>query len=116
MTIDGAAPIGFPMTFEQTVDEAMQLLPVEKASDGNDTSFTAATIGDVDAVNFLFLRAVDRALGIRVEGGEATNVAIRLDAGGFILIGKATALTDTNITVNNNSGAVAKLSGIAGGT
>ena len=115
LTIDEKVPLGFPLTFTQDVDEITQLIPSEKSADGNATSFTALSIGDVDTVQFLFFKAISQALGLRIEGSESSSTAIRLDAGGFLLAGKVT-LTDSNITLNNNAGAVGTYNCLAGGT
>lgn len=108
--------LGFPINRRLEVDEVQALGPSEKANDGNDTTFTAVAIGDVDSVQALFYQVIDQAGGVRLEGGEATNVAVRLNAGGFVLIFGATGITDTNITDNNNSGSTLKKRVLAGGT
>ena len=101
------------MQFTQVVDE-LQQFDYEEPADNNDTTFSALPIQEVDSVQFLYMKAVNAA-GLRVEGSELTNVAIRLSANGFIIIGNCT-LTDTNITVNRNAATVARLEGLAGGT
>ena len=113
LTIDNISVRGFPVQFTQVVDE-LQQFDYEEPADNNDTTFSALPIQEVDSVQFLYMKAVNAA-GLRVEGSELTNVAIRLSANGFIIIGNCT-LTDTNITVNRNAATVARLEGLAGGT
>lgn len=98
-----------------TVDEVQYFDPYEKAADGGDTTFVALPVGEVDSVKVLAFHAVDQALGLRAEGGEATNVAIRHDVGGFLVAGGVT-IPDSVLTVNNNAGATAKIRGLAAGT
>ncbi len=108
--------LGFPVRARLSTDEDTFLPDISKAADGNDTSFTALSIGEVDSVQAFFYQAIDQALGVRVEGGESSNTAIRLNAGGFILIFDAVGITDSNITDNNNAGAAARVKSIAAGT
>jgi len=107
--------LGFPLNKRITVDEVQSFGPTEEADDTNDTTFSQIPVDEVASVKAFVYQAIDQALGVRIEGGEATNVAIRLDAGG-ILIAFGATITATNITVNNNSGSTAKQRGLAGGT
>ena len=113
LTIDNVNVRGFPVQLTQVVDE-LQQFDYEEPADNNDTTFSALPVQEVDTVQFLYMKAL-QAVGLRVEGGEGTNVAIRLSANGFIIIGSCT-LTDSNITVNRNAATVARLEGLAGGT
>lgn len=114
LKIDGDEANGFPLRRRLEVDE-VQRFNTQEADDGNDTTFSALPVGEVDSVQVLVYDSVDQATGVRLEGGEATNVAVRLNAGGLVAVFNGT-LTDTNLTVNNNSGAVARIKGLAGGT
>jgi hypothetical protein len=107
--------LGFPLNRRITVDEVQLFGPTEEADDGNDTTFSQVPVDQVASVKAFIWQAVDQAMGLRVEGGEATNVALRYDAGGIHISFGAT-ITATNITVNNNSGSTAKQRGLAGGT
>ena len=113
LTIDNVNVRGFPVQLTQVVDE-LQQFDYEEPADNNDTTFSALPVQEVDTVQFLYMKAL-QAVGLRVEGSELTNVAIRLSANGFIIIGNCT-LTDSNITVNRNAATVARLEGLAGGT
>ncbi|MEE9586108.1 MAG: hypothetical protein V3W09_04330 [Nitrososphaerales archaeon] len=118
LKVDGfeAQSLGFPIKRRVEVDEFQPFAPYEKANDGDDTTFTALPIGGLPAsTQVLIYQAVDQALGLRTEGGEATNVANRLNAGGIIVMIDA-AITTSNLTDNNNSGAIAKVKGAVGGT
>ena len=108
--------LGFPLTARMTVDEFHAAGPYEEANDALDTTFSALPVGEIDSVRVFFLQALDQAIGQRLEGGEAGNTAVRLNAGGFIFIFNATGLTDTNLTINNNSGVTAQILPIVGGT
>jgi hypothetical protein len=110
---DGKPVTGFPVNVVQSVDEAQQF-DHEKAADNNDTSFSALPVGEVDTVAALLLVAQD-AIGQRLEGGEATNVAVRISAGGGF-VGWGLSLTDSNLTVNRNAATVARIRGGAFGT
>lgn len=111
--IDGASVPGWPVTIVKDADEAA-VFNFTHAGDSNDTSFTALPIGEVDSVEAL-LFLTNSAAGIRVEGGEGTNVAIRLAAGGGLVIW-GSSLTDTNVTANINSATAGQMLGAAVGT
>lgn len=113
LLIDRDRVRGFPVQITQNIDE-IQEFDYEEPGDSNDTTFSVLPVQEVDTVQFVYLKARD-AVGVRIEGGEGTNVAIRLSANGYIIIGNCT-LTDTNLTVNRNAATVARLVGIAGGT
>jgi hypothetical protein len=113
LTIDNDTVRGFPVQFVQVVDE-LQQFDYDEPADNNDTSFSTLPVQEVDSVQFLFVKAL-QAIGLRLEGGEAGNTAIRLSANGFLIVGNCT-LTDSNITVNRNAATVARLEGLGGGT
>lgn len=108
--------LGFPLNRRVEVDEVQLMGPVDKADDGDDTTFSQVPIDSVASVEVLVYQAIDQALGLRVEGGESSTTAILLDAGGLVLIFDATGITVTNITDNNDSGSTAKRRGLAAGT
>jgi len=101
------------LTVLQTVDE-LQEFDYEEPADNNDTTFSALPVQEVDTVQLLVVHAVD-AIGLRIEGGEAGNVAVRLSANGGLLMWKGT-LANTDVKVNVNSASVARLRGLGAGT
>jgi len=111
--VDGVPVRNFPLTISQTVDE-WQEFDYEEPGDNNDTTFSVLPVQEVDTVQLLVLSAVN-AVGVRLEGGEAGNVALRLGANGGVVVWNV-ALADTNLTVNVNSISAARLRGIGGGT
>lgn len=113
--VDGARmeQIGFPMTLRATRAE-FQAFNYLEPNDGNDTTFSALPVEQVATLRDLLATAIDQAIGIRLEGGEAGNIAIRLSANGLVLVFNGT-ITATNVTVNNNSGQNARLRGFGAG-
>lgn len=111
--VDGNPVRGFPKNLLLSVDETQEF-DYEEPGDSNDTTFSALPIGEVDSVQTLILEAVN-AVGVRLEGGESSNTAIRFSAGGG-LVAWGVTLTDSNCTVNVNSASVARVRGLAGGT
>lgn len=114
VSIDSKQLYGFPLEYKATVDEFQQF-DYDEPNDGDDTTFSALPLSQITTIQDLLVKAVDQAVGVRVEGGEATNVAIRLASGGIVLILGAT-ITSSNLTANNNSGSDANLFGFGGGT
>lgn len=112
--INGYSALGFPLQFLFTLDE-LQQFDYDEPDDGNDTTFSALPVTQIDTVEALLVQAIDNAIGIRLEGGEVGNAALRLSARGGILVWGAT-LTGTNLTVNNNTGVTARVAGFGGGT
>ena len=112
-TIDGADVPGFPLQFARECLEA-QPFSVTRAGDGNATTFTALPVSEVNSIEALCF-VCDGAAGLRLEGGEAGTVALRLVAGGGCIVWGA-ALTGSNVTVNNNSAADIQVHGAAVGT
>lgn len=112
--VDGVRQNQFPVYRSYTVDE-VQTFDYTEANDGDNTTFSAVPLNQVDSVQNLIVQALDQAIGLRVEGSESSSVAIRLSATGLVAIFDAT-ITNTNITVNNNSGSDARIAGLGAGT
>lgn len=114
MQIDGKPATGFPLLIEQTVAELQGTPLYIEPGDSNDTTFSAIPLDQITTLQFFFLRAIDRAVGVRLEGGEAGNVAIRIGVGGIILVMNGT-ITRTNATINVNSASTASVDQLGGG-
>lgn len=115
ITVNDELVRGMPIVLEQSVDEIQEFGPYEEAADANDSTFSQIPNGEIGTIGFLLFRGIDKAEGLRLEGGESGNTAIRLSADSLVLIARC-SITNTAATVNNNSGATAKNSGLVGGT
>lgn len=114
---DGKPLQGFdPLFLRLNVDEFQSFGPTEEADDGDDTTFSDIPANQIASVQVMAFQAIDQALGLRAYAGSDANGAIRLDAGGLVLIVDATGITNTDLDVNNNSGSTAKTRGFVGGT
>ena len=111
---DGQPLPGFPVVRRLTTDE-YETFNYEKADDGEGTTFTTIPVTELATVQVLYLTA-NTAVTVRLDG--QTDAGIVLSPRGVILILDTTidASTATNVKINNNSGGVAAVTGIAGGT
>jgi hypothetical protein len=106
---------GFPVTHRFEADEVSQFT-YEKANDGDTTTFSALPADQIDTIQVLVVRA-SKAVTIRLDG--QADKGIRLNAGGMLVIVDGTidaGAGASNAKVNNNSGAVSLIEGIAAGT
>ncbi len=110
---DGTVLQGYPKIRTLSVLEN-QDFSYQKADDGEATTFTTLPITQLEELQFLLFEA-DQDLTLRLDGQTDAGIAIR--AGGVLLLLDADidAGASTNATVNNNSSAVAQITGIAGG-
>jgi len=117
--VDGAPIDGSPFIRRLAVDE-LQAFAYERAVQGapGAGTFAALPTGELGEIQFLFLRT-DRLVRLHFDGQSDTDVGgVDTNAGGLILLVDVDmdAGGATNALVNNNSGATANLSGLAGGT
>lgn len=94
------------------VDEA-QTFDIEKAAGGG---FATLPITEVGVVQVLLVESIDRQVTLRLAG--QSDAGLTLNAGGFVCVVGATLASSasTNATVDNPSGFIANLRGVAGGT
>lgn len=112
---DGVTMENFPVTRRIEVDES-QSFSYEKANDGDITTFSALPADQLDTIQALIVR-VSKAVTIRLDG--QSDKGIRLNAGGMLVIIDGTidaGAGASNAKVNNNSGVVSLIEGIAAGT
>ncbi len=93
-----------------------QSFSYEKADDGDTTTFTAVPLGEIASIGLLYLES-DQQVTIRLDG--QTDAGILINADGFILLHDV--LIDagagaSNLSINNNSGVTAKITGMGFGT
>lgn len=109
--LDGVPVAGFPVTRRREVDEAQQFA-VERA-----TGAGYVTLGadDLDEIQVLVLRT-DQLVTVRLDG--QTDAGLVLTAGGLLVLMDADidAGVATNVLIDNDSGFVATLRGVAAGT
>ena len=93
--------------------DELQSFEYEKADGGGYVAVPTAQLAEIQA---LIVRAVDQQLTFRLDG--QTDAGIVLNAGGLLVILDCDidAGTTTNLTVDNSSGSVAIVKGLAGGT
>lgn len=111
---DGVPVSGYPIVRRIEATEAQEF-SYAKANDGDLTTFSAIPANEIATVKFLIVRT-DKSVTVRLDG--QTDAGITLDAGGLLAIIDATidaGAGASNAKVNNNSGAVALIEGIAGG-
>lgn len=110
---DGLDIPGYPVSRRVTVDE-VQSFEYEEANDGDTTTFSDIPVAQLTSIQALLLRT-DQQVNIRMDG--ATDAGILLNAGGILVIIDHTNDSGSNrLRVNNNSGSIAVLKGLAGGT
>lgn len=111
---DGAAVSDLCITRRIVVDES-QSFDYEKTDDGNGTTFTTVPAGEIGTLQMVIMRPSEQVT-VRLDG--QTDAGILVNARGLLVLVDATvdAGASTNMTVNNNSGAVAQLKGMVGGT
>lgn len=110
--LDGVPVSGFPLVRRAEVDE-VQGFKYERVTGGG---YTALPTDQLAEVNALVLRAIDQAITVRLA--NQSDAGLVLNAGGILIIAGATINSGptTNVRLDNNSGSVANLDGVAGGT
>ncbi len=108
---DGVVVQSYPKVRTVSVNEA-QSFDYEKADDGDSTTFSSIPISALDAIQFLTLEA-DQELTFRFNG--QTDAGVLVKAGGNLVMVNCN-IDPASVTVNNNSGEVAQIKGIAAGT
>ena len=111
---DGTTLPGFPITRRLTVDE-FQSFVVEQAN--NDGVFISTPHTLIADVRFYFLTPTQN-VKILVNGNSDPTATLDLNANGLLLIvnGALVSGAGTNVSVENDSGNTAILTGLAGGT
>ena len=114
LEMDGEIVPGYPKIKRISVDES-QSFRMEKADDGDATTFTALPTAQLGEVQALIVEA-DQQITHRLDG--QTDAGVVMNAGGILIIFNADldASATTNITSNNNTGSTANIKGIVGGT
>ncbi len=108
---------GRPLEYLRTVRrielDEIQEFKYEKATGGG---FVTLPTGELDEIQALVFQAVDQVATLRLDG--QSDAGIVLNAGGMVVIIDCDidAGAATNATVDNSSGSVALLRGLAGGT
>jgi len=108
---------GRPLEYLRTVrrievDEAQEFV-YEKADGGG---FVTLPVGELAEIQALVFQSVDQLTTLRLDG--QSDAGIVLNAGGMVVIIDCDidAAAATNALVDNSSGSVALLRGLAGGT
>lgn len=113
--LDGVSISGFPITKRLTVAETQQFR-YEEADDGNTTTFSAVPADQLAEIQALLLQT-DQQLTFRLDG--QSDAGITLNAAGILLLIDCdidAGAGSSNLSVNNNSGSTANVTGLAGGT
>lgn len=113
--LDGAPVPGFPLVRRLQVDEA-QVFAYEKANDGDAVTFVAVPADQLAEVQGLVLRS-DRQVTLRLDGQSDAGIVV--NAGGVVVlldVDVDAGAGAANAKLNNNSGAVAIVEGVAVGT
>lgn len=116
---DGANVPGFPILRRVEVDES-QASQVEVTNSVDTATWGQIQGGRIDTLNFLFI-ASDRAVTLRLDdqSDAVDRSTIPLNAGGVLVLIDTTIDAgggSSNARVNNNSGAIANIKALLGGT
>lgn len=116
LKIDGerAEHLGFPLQFTTTREEIQQFNYLE-ANDVDLNTFSQIPVDQITTVRDFLIHSVDQATGVRLEGGETGGEAKRLAINGLVLIINDNGVAFANLTINNNSGANARIRGLGAG-
>jgi VCBS repeat-containing protein len=112
---DGVPLPGFPVVRRLELDEGQQY-EYEKAADADAVTFSALPGEQVDDIRLLAIQT-DQQVTIRVDG--QSDAGIIVNAGGILVLFDVTidaGAGASNAKINNNSGSVADIRGVIGGT
>ena len=105
---------GFPVVRRVSVDEMVSFSTEQASSDG---VFVAPNLSSLGAVTFFYYTA-DQITKLLFDGNSDGTAPLEMSANGLLLLVNPTidSGSSTNITVENDSGSTALLTGVAGGT
>lgn len=108
--------LGFPIHYRQSMAE-FQSFNYQKSANPDDSTFVQLPIGHITTLSAFILRTLTRETGVRLQGGETGNQALRLPANGLIIV-LGGAVAGAGLTANNDtniSSANAHIIGFGGG-
>lgn len=105
---------GFPVVRRVSVDE-MVIFSTEQAN--SDGVFAAPNLSNLASVTFFYYTA-NQTTKLLFDGNTDTAAPLEIAANGLVVLVNPTidSGASTNITVENDSGSTALLTGVAGGT
>lgn len=105
---------GFPVVRRVSVDEMVTFSTEQASSDG---VFAAPNLSNLASVTFFYYSA-NQITKLLFDGNSDTSTPLEMAANGLLVLVNPTidAGASTNITIENDSGSTALLTGVAGGT